>query len=299
MATREQPGGWSSKRSSSVERVQSPLSCIPLASIIGDLEPTACKLHCAVWNGENQPVDVLARSWDEWTGWNSWRGVRDDFNRRFVFSMAQTRDAPTLWLFGGVFEVVGSTHAPNSHAYAVEFRADLLGSYVRRLKIDYLPSGRHVRGLLFELAIAAMAVAEVLPVAYTGEPFPGHDQISHTLGQLEVVYRQQRSDWRGALEHMKGVYVIHDKTSGKPYVGSAYGDTGLWARWSQYVESLHGGNIDLRALVGRQGDEYVRENLVFALLEFWSMRTADDYVLEREAYWKRVLLSREFGHNRN
>lgn len=98
---------------------------------------------------------------------------------------------------------------------------------------------------------------------------------------------------------MKGVYAIHDRTSGKPYIGSAYGDTGIWARWAQYVESLHGGNIDLRALVDREGEAYVQDNLTFALLEFWSMRTPDDYVLERERYWKEVLLSRNFGHNKN
>jgi hypothetical protein len=29
------------------------------------------------------------------------------------------------------------------------------------------------------------------------------------------------------------------------------------------------------------------------------VRTPDDYVIKREAYWKDVLLSREFGNNRN
>jgi hypothetical protein len=61
---------------------------IPLRSLIGDLDPTVCKLHCAVWNRKEYPIDVLARSWDEWVGWNSWRGPRDDFNRRFIFSLA-------------------------------------------------------------------------------------------------------------------------------------------------------------------------------------------------------------------
>jgi hypothetical protein len=65
---------------------------IPLRSLVGDLNPTVCKLHCAVWNGEEYPIDVLARSWDDWVGWNSWRGSRDDFNRRFIFSLAQARD---------------------------------------------------------------------------------------------------------------------------------------------------------------------------------------------------------------
>lgn len=272
---------------------------IPLRSVIGNLDPASCKLHCAVWNGESQPVDVLARSWDEWLGWNSWRGHRDDFNRRFIFSVAQMRDEPTTWLFGGVFEVVGRRQMPDAYSYDIDFRPEFLSGFVRRLKVQYRPPGRHVRGLRFDAAIDAMTIAEVLPTGYTGVPFPGHDSISQTLGELEVVYRHQRSDWRGALEHMKGVYVIHDRTSGKPYVGSAYGDTGIWSRWGQYVESLHGGNLDLRDLVDREGDQYVRDNLVFALLEFWSMRMPDAFVLEREAYWKRVLLSREFGHNSN
>jgi hypothetical protein len=33
---------------------------IPLRSLIGNLDPTACKLHCAAWNGEEYPLDVLA-----------------------------------------------------------------------------------------------------------------------------------------------------------------------------------------------------------------------------------------------
>lgn len=98
---------------------------------------------------------------------------------------------------------------------------------------------------------------------------------------------------------MKGVYVIHDQETGKAYVGSAYGDTGIWARLSQYVDKLHGGNLGLRELVGQKGADYAKTNLRFALLEFWSMRTPDEHVLERESYWKDVLLSRKFGNNRN
>jgi len=146
-----------------------------------------------------------------------------------------------------------------------------------------------------------MSVLEISESPYSGQPFPGHDAINHTLGELERVYGQRRQDWRGALEHMKGVYVIHDRATGQPYVGSAYGDTGIWARWGVYVDSLHGHNHELRALVAREGPEYARKNLQFALLEFWSMRTSDAEVLGRESHWKQVLLSRrEFGGlNRN
>ena len=75
---------------------------------------------------------------------------------------------------------------------------------------------------------------------YAGQPFPVDDRINIPLRQLETVYSRQRADWKNALEHMKGVDVIHDRTSGKPYVGSAYGDTGIWARGGQYVAQCTG-----------------------------------------------------------
>lgn len=183
-------------------------------------------------------------------------------------------------------------------SYDVDFREDHMGAYVKRLMVAFGRPGRSVR-LNLETHLARIEVVSILPQPYAGEPFPGHDQINHTLGELEVVIAQRRPDWQGALQHMKGVYVIHDQVTGRPYVGSAYGDTGIWARLGEYVASLHGGNLTLRELVGRKGPEYARTNLRFALLEFWSMRTSDEHVLAREGYWKEVLLSREFGNNRN
>jgi hypothetical protein len=49
---------------------------------IGDLKEY--KIHFAVWNGTEEPLDVFVRDRDEWEGWNSWRGRRDDFNRTFI-----------------------------------------------------------------------------------------------------------------------------------------------------------------------------------------------------------------------
>jgi hypothetical protein len=60
-----------------------PVLEIPLAGVLGDLDATKCKLHCAIWNGEDRPIDVLARDWDEWVGWSRYRGKRDGFNRDF------------------------------------------------------------------------------------------------------------------------------------------------------------------------------------------------------------------------
>lgn len=275
------------------------MDVIPLRAVLpGTVDPALCKLHCAVWNGENHPIDVLARDWDEWTDWNRWRSNRDEFNRQFIFSLARDRTDASLWLFGGIFEVLARRPLTQAHSYDVMFRDDLMAAFVKRLVLRFELPGRTIR-LNMETHVDRFSVHSILDAPYAGEAFPGHDQINHTLAELEVVIAQNRPDWRIALQHMKGVYVLHDRTTGEPYVGAAYGDTGIWDRLRQYSETLHGGNVGLAALVTEKGTDYVRNNLSFALLEFWSMHTEDQHVLDREAYWKQVLVSRSLGLNRN
>jgi hypothetical protein len=271
-------------------------SYIRLRDLLSGLDPTQFKAHCAVWNGEEHPLDVYARSPDEWVAWNTWRSTKHEFNRPYIFSLMQVYAERDRWLFGGAFRVLAHRNEPNSFAYDIELCEDILPGCIGRLKVKFQHRGRTIR-LRFESVIDRMEVAEILPTPYHGEPFPGHDSINHSLSQLEAIYAQQRPDWRLALENMKGVYVIHDRDTGMPYVGSARGDTGIWQRWGQYVDTAHGGNAALRALVKRKGVAYARENLMFALLEFWAMRTSDDFVLAREEYWKRVLLSKRSGLN--
>lgn len=272
---------------------------ISLASLLdAAVDPAQCKLHCAVFNGEQYPIDVLSNDPHEWENWNRWRGPRNDFNRQFIFSLAQDRHDPSLWLFGGVFEVLVRRDTPGEHSYDIKLREDMMGPFIRRLFIRLALTGRNRRRTM-EGCIDAMTVASILPKPHVGEPFPGHDRINHSLGDIQLIVSQNRPDWRIALENMKGVYVIHDRLTGEPYVGSAYGDTGIWQRWSRYAESIHGDNVGLRALVDGRGVDYARQNLMFALLEFWSMRTEDQHVLNRETYWKGVLLSRSLGHNKN
>jgi hypothetical protein len=275
------------------------MDVIPLAALLPiGLDATAFKVHFAVYNGSTQPIDVLASNQEEWQGWNSWRSVKDDFNREFIFSVAQDKHDTTLWLFGGIWEVLDRGAEQQARSYTVALREDLMGPFIRRLYIRHKRTGRNIRRTM-ESVLPTMSVSSILEEPFAGDPFPGHDRINHSLADLQVVVAQARADWRVALESMKGVYVIHDKETGQRYVGSAYGDTGIWQRWATYVATLHGGNVGLRELVDEKGEEYYRTNMRFALLEYWSMRTDDDHVLERESDWKEVLHARSLGHNRN
>lgn len=274
-------------------------AAIPLSALLPDgFDPTQVKLNCAVYNGEAHPIEVLATDPAEWVNWNRWRNVNDDFNRQFIFALAQDRHDPTLWLFGGIWEVVERQPEPRAHSYDVVLREDLMGTFIRRLYVRLPLVGRNRRRNM-ESLLDQMTVASILEAEFAGEAFPGHDRINHSLTELQTVVAQQRPDWRIALEHMKGVYVIHDQETGEPYVGSAYGDTGIWQRWSYYAATLHGDNVGLKLHLDAIGEDAYRERMRFALLEFWSMRTDDQHVLDRETYWKSVLLSRSLGHNKN
>lgn len=275
------------------------MEVIPLDDLLPDgFDPTQHKVHFAVWNQLRHPIDVLATSREEWQEWNSWRSVNNDFNRDFIFSVAQDKHDPTRWLFGGIWEVLERRPQQQAHSYTVMLREDLMGPFIRRLWIRHKRSGRNSRQLM-ESALPTMTVSSILEEPFVGAPFPGHDRINHSLADLQSVVAQARADWRIALESMKGVYVIHDRETGQRYVGSAYGDTGIWQRWSTYATTLHGGNVGLQELIEAKGVEYYVTNMRFALLEYWSMRTNDQHVLSRESYWKDVLHARSLGHNKN
>jgi hypothetical protein len=112
--------------------------------------------------------------------------------------------------------------------------------------------------------------------------------------------KNDRPDWKAALESVRGVYLITDTKTDRRYVGSAHGEQGIWSRWRSYIETGHGGNVELKSLVSEPTLAYSRANFRFALLEHRSIRTPDEIILAREAFWKRILLTRgEHGLNRN
>lgn len=109
-----------------------------------------------------------------------------------------------------------------------------------------------------------------------------------------------RPDWKAALESVKGVYLIVDKSNGKKYVGSAYGTWGIWARWQCYVQTGHGWNDELTKLIAEEGLDYARRNFRISLLEYRPARTDDNVIIARESFWKEAVLSRvPLGYNKN
>ena len=271
---------------------------IPISSIIKIGNPSEYKFHAARWNGHIQPLDEYVEDKRKWFYWNRWRNAKNEFNRQFIFSLIDFYHSPNIWLFGGVFEVLSRGDEIRDYSYEIreiEEYKDLVG----RLKV-HLPAPSRGRAFLLENHFENMEVYEILPSIYTGEPFPGYENLDIDFSALASVFKNQKQDWQSALQNVKGVYLITDKSTGKRYVGSAYGNFGLWSRWACYIGTGHGWNDELTKLIEKKGYEYALNNYKVTLLEYRPMKTSDSDIIARESFWKEALLTRgEYGYNKN
>ena len=155
-------------------------------------------------------------------------------------------------------------------------------------------------GRTYESVMDELEVLEILNDKFTGEDFPGYENVRLSYRQLENIIDRHIPGWIAALQNQKAVYLITDNKTGKLYVGSATSQTGmLLQRWSNYIADGHGGNEALKELVKRHGFDYVKENFQYSILENYNARMDDEYILRRESWWKETLRTREFGYNKN
>lgn len=173
---------------------------------------------------------------------------------------------------------------------------------IGRLVIHWVKDAR-AKGRVPGTILKDMRVSEILPEIYAGEDFPGYANINHSYAVLEKLWLDSKPDWVAALTSCQGVYLLTDSRTGMRYVGSAYGEEGIWSRWGKYFNSGgHGGNKLLKELLSskKSGIDYARENFQLCLLEQASSRDSEQYIIQRESFWKQVLLSRgKYGLNEN
>lgn len=116
--------------------------------------------------------------------------------------------------------------------------------------------------------------------------------------QLEEIVRNQYPDWKRMLSATKGIYLISDTLTGKLYVGSAYGDFGIWGRWSNYVSTGgHANNVKLIELVN--SDPNYAQNFRFSILMLLPKTITSDQAIEKEKLFKQKLGTNSFGLNLN
>lgn len=136
--------------------------------------------------------------------------------------------------------------------------------------------------------------------------FPGYKNVSVSYHELKK--KLESPEWRTALSCRNGVYLITDKSTGELYVGSAYGEKGIFGRWETYIKSgydkheVENGkypNKKLQELVNEKGLSHIQDNFQYSILETFTDDVSDEYIIGGESWWKEALRSREFGYNAN
>lgn len=261
-----------------------------LGSLDAELRPSDCKVHLAVHNGAENPLDLfVAGEFDRWQAWQNGR----NFNRDRVVALIALPERDR-WLFAGVFKVIGVRRMEDGHFEYDLQPSPLTESLNGRAVVQFSRAGRQSY-LIAENWAEQMVVAELRPERMRFVEFPGYGDLLITKQQLDQVVEQRIASWRSALASVGGVYVIADRFTGKLYVGSASGEGGIWDRWCSYAATGHGGNRELLDLLREKGAEYA-EHFQFGILEIASPQVD---ILARESHWKRLLGSRGHGYNRN
>lgn len=142
-------------------------------------------------------------------------------------------------------------------------------------------------------------VIEILPdTGRKTTDFQGYDKVHLEFDELVNIINHPDSnrDWHQGLSAVAGVYLILDRGSGKQYVGSAYGESGILGRWKEYTKPPYdGGNKELIELVA--GNKYRAKRFQFSILDILPKSFVEKKVLELESEWKKKLGSIEFGLN--
>jgi len=141
-------------------------------------------------------------------------------------------------------------------------------------------------------------IIEIKPKGFV-EDFSGYLNFVLPFKKLEriVINSDANYMWKNKLSSVSGIYLILDKETGKQYIGSAYGENGIWGRWVNYIKTGSGGNKYLIELL--KNNEKYKYNFQFTILQTLPINLKADEVIEYEELYKEKFGSRAFGLNRN
>lgn len=196
-----------------------------------------------------------------------------------------------LWLLFHIGKITKDLNILNGIGYeyeTIEEYKKYFGRLIIKFKNNSQNMIRNAESVLYECE-----VVQILPDIFDNDIFPGYEKVNISWNEMKRVI--EKDTWKTALQNQKGVYLITDISNGKMYVGSAYGDEMILNRWRVYAKSGNGNNKKLKELPF----EHLKENLRFSILDIFRSTISKEVIIEREIWWKEVLLTRKFGYNAN
>lgn len=265
---------------------------------LSDVEIENTRIKFNIYNGYHDPMDLYKENPDIVNNdWFLWQDERRYF-REGQIAICFLKIGVDTWLLTTIKKILKELDVTGAIGYEAE-EIEVYRKYFGRLVVKFHNTSRTM-GRTYQAVMEELEVLEILNDQFTGEDFPGYENVRLSWKQLKNIIDRQLPGWIPALQNQKAVYLITDISTGKLYVGSATAQYGmLLQRWSSYATNGHGGNIELEKLVREKGPAYVEENFQYSILENYNARMDDHYILKREMWWKETLKSREFGYNAN
>ncbi|HLR76160.1 MAG TPA: GIY-YIG nuclease family protein [Balneolaceae bacterium] len=221
-----------------------------------------------------------------------------NYSKRKSYKKGQTtigfirlKSSDNLWLLFHIGKVTKDLNTFDGVGY--EYKTlEKFEKYFGRLIIRFKNKSQNMIRIGSSV-IEQCEVAKILPDIFDNDIFPGYDKVNIAWDELSRVIK--KDTWKTALRNQKGVYLITDTSNGKMYVGSAYGDEMILNRWKSYVKTGNGHNKELKEL----SFDHIKEYFRYSILDIFKSTTDKETIIERENWWKEVLLSRSFGYNAN
>ena len=217
-----------------------------------------------IYNGYDDPLDLYKTNPDEVNvTWFLWHDDRRYFNvGQTAICLLKLRG--DQWLLTTIKKITRLLDVTDGVGYDAD-EVKEYEQYFGRLVVEYHNPCRTM-GRKYENVMDELEVVQILNEQYTGNEFPGYENVRLSYPLLKNIVDRQLPGWVDALRNQKAVYLITDTKTGKMYVGSATSQTGmLLQRWSNYIADGHGGNKALKELVKKQGFDYVKENFQYSI----------------------------------
>lgn len=262
------------------------------------------KLHFAIGrNDKREPYNkYLVDNFKEWQEYQT----QKNWTRQYIISLIYyDKD---LWLYGGIYEVLPGEPVSIAddewsgwkyETRLLDTQSDLIGRVLFYFKKEFRASYPTLELKASKgMSPSNIYVSSILDKKVAITDFYGFDHVNIDYETMRLIIQDNIVSWKSALSNVKGVYIIVDRLTGKQYVGSAYGDKCIWQRWAEYAKNGHGGNAELEELLNKNGQEY-KFNFKYSILEICNMSLGNEYIISRENHWKQILMTREFGLNKN
>lgn len=250
------------------------------------------KIHMAIGaKQKNEPwIELAANRFKKWQEVQT----KENFQRKYILSLVYLRK--NEWLFAGIYtsdscKKNGSMvkYKTTLTTYGKEYIGRMVVGFVKEFRSSYLRAEKH---------LTTMEIKEIHRDKFICDPFPGYNNVNINFELLKLIVSAEEYSWKTALSVVKGIYVITDTKTGKLYIGKADGKGAIWQRWSSYAVDGHGNNDGLVELLQKEGTAYA-ENFQYSILEVLSKNTDDDFIDQRETFWKNVFLTKKYGYNKN